>query len=209
MKSSAIIPALNEELTIASVVDALKLAPSVGQVIVVSDGSTDHTAQVARDAGAEVIELVQNLGKGGAMREGVKLARHDTLVFVDGDLIGLTPVHVQQLVEPVLAGQADMSVGIFKRGRRATDLAQRFAPFLSGQRAIRRELFEAVDGLELSRFGAELALTRYVREHHLRVQEVLLADLSHRMKEEKLGIIKGISARVKMYWEIAKYVSGS
>ncbi len=98
-----------------------------------------------------------------------------------------------------------MSLGIFDRGRLATDLAQFFAPGLTGQRALRREILLAATNLEETRYGIEMALNRYAEKLGLAVQAVELPDLSHVMKEEKLGFVKGFAARMKMYWEIARY----
>jgi hypothetical protein len=86
----------------------------------------------------------------------------------------------------------------------ATDLAQRMAPFLSGQRALKRDLLQGISDLDLSRFGVEMALHRYVGDNRVDVMVVILRDLSHLMKEEKLGLWKGMAARIKMYWEIIK-----
>lgn len=207
MGVSAVIPAYNEEKTIYNVVSVLKESPCVSEVIVVSDGSTDRTAQVARNAGAKVITMAKNIGKGGAMMAGVSEASQDVILFLDADLLGLTPYHVQVLVEPVLNGEAHMTVGIFEHGRKATDLAQYLAPFLSGQRVIQRELLTQMPDINNSRYGVEVALTKFINEHKLHVKEVMLADMSHVMKEEKMGLVKGFMARVKMYWEIAKYFS--
>lgn len=138
---------------------------------------------------------------------GVEHATHEVLLFLDADLIGLTPAHVEQLIEPVLSGRVEMAVGVFEHGRLATDLAQMVAPFLSGQRAVTKSLLRRIDNLEWTRFGVEMALTKYAAEHDVKLEEVVLEDLSHVMKEEKLGLWKGLRARVKMYWEIAKSLS--
>jgi len=207
MQVSAIIPAFNEEKTVAGVIRPLKEVPAVAEVIVVNDGSTDNTEKVAREAGAVVISSLQNLGKGGAMMLGVKHASQEVILFLDADLIGLTPAHVERLIEPVLSGRVEMAVGVFERGRLATDLAQMVAPFLSGQRALTKSLLRRMGNLEMTRFGVEIALTKYVAEHDIKVEEVVLRDLSHVMKEEKFGLWKGFRARMKMYWEIAKSLS--
>lgn len=207
MQVSAIIPAYNEEKTIADVIRPLHQVPAVAEIIVVSDGSTDRTAEVAREAGAQVIVSETNKGKGGAMMLGANRAREELLLFLDADLIGLTPQHVEQLLEPVLSGRVEMAVGIFEHGRLATDVAQLVAPFLSGQRVLTKRLFKQVGNLEWSRYGVEMALTKYAAEHDLPYEEVVLEDLSHVMKEEKLGLWKGLQARMKMYWEIAKSLS--
>lgn len=204
---SVVIPALNEEETIAPIIELLVSMDLLEEVIVVCDGCTDNTALLARDAGAQVIELTQNVGKGGAMMVGVRAAKNDVILFLDADLIGLSEEGVINLVTPVLEGRADMTVGIFEKGRVATDFAQTVAPFLSGQRAVRRSLLEGMSDLDASRFGVEIALTRYAVENDLIVEEIELKDMSHRMKEEKLGIVKGVAARMRMYWEIAQYMA--
>ncbi len=206
MQVSAVIPGYNEEKTISDVVKVVTQVPLVNEVIVVDDGSEDNTATVACDAGAKVITLPENHGKGGAMMFGVRNAAGDIILFLDADLIGLTEKHVVDLLLPVYRGGIDMTLGVFGHGRLATDLAQYFAPFLSGQRAVRRQVLEQISDLEVTRFGVEIALTRYALENDLKVQEVELQDLTHVMKEEKLGMVKGFLARLKMYWEIAQHV---
>jgi glycosyltransferase involved in cell wall biosynthesis len=208
-RAVAVIPAYNEEQTLGAVINVTKQVAEIDQVIVISDGSTDKTAQVARAYGATVIELEQNLGKGGAMKVGIDSADAEIFVFLDADLIGLRPDHVKALLKPVLEDRADMVIGVFDRGRVATDLAQVVAPYLSGQRAVKRSVLQGVSGMELARFGVEIALTRHLRKSDTRVIEVTLENLTHRMKEEKLGLLRGFMARMKMYWEILKYTQGS
>jgi len=204
---SVVIPALNEEETIFEIVSLLTGIELLEEVLVVCDGCTDNTAELARAAGANVIELPENVGKGGAMMIGVRAAKSDVVLFLDADLIGLTEKSVVSLVLPVMSGKADMTVGIFEKGRVATDFAQTVAPFLSGQRAVKRVLLEGISDLDASRFGVEMALTRFAIENDLVVEEVILRDMTHRMKEEKLGFLKGVSARMRMYWEIAQYMT--
>jgi polyisoprenyl-phosphate glycosyltransferase len=213
LKVAAIVPAYNEEKTVVDVLDALKKSAQVGQIIVVSDGSEDNTVSVVQNYfcsdgdGIEIIELLQNRGKGGAVMAGLDRCTAEIILILDADLIGLTSDHVEALLQPVTSGEALMSVGIFEKGRVATDLAQKMAPFLSGQRALRRVLLESISDLDLTRFGLEMALHQYVEENELAAEVVQLPDLSHVMKEEKLGFSKGVAARAKMYWEIVKYAA--
>lgn len=206
MKAAAIIPAYNEETTIGAVIDAVKRVPQVAQVVVVSDGSTDRTVHVAKQKGVRVIDLKTNIGKGGAMKRGIQSTAAGVVLFLDADLVGLTERHVEALIEPVADGLAEMSVGLFEGGRMATDLAQAVAPFLSGQRAVRREILDEIGDMDITRFGIEVALTRHVRAKNYRVENVVLSGLTHRMKEEKLGFARGLMARLRMYWEIVRNV---
>ncbi|NLA26240.1 MAG: glycosyltransferase, partial [Firmicutes bacterium] len=157
--------------------------------------------------GVKVVELKENRGKGGAMKAGLDHAGNEVILFLDADLIGLTEAHITALIEPILRKEAVMSLGLFEKGRVATDLAQKVAPYLTGQRALHRDLLSHISDLDLSRFGVEVALHRYVEEHDLPVALVNLTDLSHLMKEEKLGLWRGLAARGKMYWEILKYAA--
>lgn len=209
MKVAAIIPAFNEETTIGDVITTLTQVDLIAEIVVVSDGSDDRTAEVAERRGAKVIIHRENLGKAAAMKTGFEATVSPIVLFLDADLIGLSPMHVRSLLLPVLRGEADMTVGVFDEGRITTDLAQLLAPYLSGQRGVRREIVEEMFRHEIDadvcRFGIEVALTRHINNRGYRTVEVPLEEMSHRMKEEKLGLVKGVKARIKMYYEILKY----
>lgn len=205
MKVAAVVPAFNEDKTIANVVSVLQSSPCIDEVIVVSDGSTDNTAAIAAKLGACVVILPENLGKGGAMLAGVKQTDADYIMFIDADLIGLRQDHIESLLAPISNGEVAATLGVFKKGRVTTDLAQIIAPNLSGQRVIKTSLLDLVRDMDISRFGVELALNRLLEEHHVKWTTVELPELSHVMKEEKLGFWKGILARMKMYKEIITY----
>lgn len=201
----ACIPAYNEEKTLGDVIAVVREVPEIERIIVISDGSTDRTAAVARECGAVCIELQQNVGKGGALKLGIEQADAQVYLFLDADLIGLTAEHVRALLYPVLSGDAQMSLGVLERGRVATDLAHVVAPFLSGQRAVTREVLQGVSGMETARYGIEVAINRHLRKHRIPVRLVGMENLTHRTKEEKLGLLRGFVARLRMYWEIVKY----
>lgn len=206
MKVVAIIPAYNEAERIGGVLEVLQRISEINEIIVVSDGSEDNTVGVALKFNVTVIALPRNIGKGGAMKVGCDYSDADVFLFLDADLIGLQEEHVTELLTPVLSDQADMTIGLFGNGRIATDFAQKVAPFLSGQRAVRRQVLNSIDQLDATRFGVEVALTKYAEDSGIRVIEVSLPDLTHVMKEEKLGFVRGFCARLKMYWEIVKSV---
>jgi LmbE family N-acetylglucosaminyl deacetylase len=198
---SAIIPAYNEALTIGQVIAVLKRVPLINEIMVVNDGSVDDTGAIAHQTGVRVINLNENRGKGSAMVAGARQAAGDWLVFLDADLEGLTPRHVYSLLEPALAGAADMTIGIFNDGRRSTDLAQAISPYISGQRVISRQAFLEA-GVDNSRFEVEVILSRYAHGHHMRVQKVALPNMTHMMKEEKRGVTRGLVQRMGMYKDI-------
>src|SRR6185503_10328477 len=118
---SVIIPAYNEAArlgkTLPVLVDYLRQNFPDGELIVVDDGSSDETAALARkvfqDSGdfrTSVISYKSNLGKGRAVRLGLLAARGDVALFSDADLS--TPIsEAQKLVEPIMNGDFDVTVG--------------------------------------------------------------------------------------------------
>lgn len=205
MKVAAVIPAYNEEKTIADVVKVVRDCALIDEVVVVDDGSQDNTALLAKKARAVVVSLPANIGKGGAMFKGVEYTSAPVILFLDADLVGLRNSHIEKLLNPVLREGYSMSIGVFNKGRLATDLALKIAPFLSGQRVLKRELLKDIDNIDITRFGVEMVLTDYVQKENLSVKEVVLEDLTHRLKEEKMGFFSGFLARLGMYWDILKF----
>lgn len=202
--ATVIIPAYNEGKTIGDIIEVVKKVNIVDKIIVVSDGSIDNTVDIAKKHGVEIVELEDNIGKGGALSRGVDATYSEVILFLDADLIGLNERHVIDLLVPVLNKEVDMTIGIFSNGRLTTDLAQRVAPYLSGQRAIKRYIFESIPNIDITRYGVEVALTKYVMNNNIKSKDVILENLTHVMKEEKLGVVKGLASRFKMYWDIVK-----
>jgi len=113
MRAIALVPALNEEGTIASVVAELRAYDAELEILVVDDGSHDRTAEVARAAGARVLRLPFNLGIGGAVQTGFRYAFENDFelaVRVDGDGQH-DPSQLGAVVEPVVRGETDIAVG--------------------------------------------------------------------------------------------------
>jgi glycosyltransferase involved in cell wall biosynthesis len=95
------------------VVRAVRRVDEVSEIIVVSDGSTDGTAEAAAAAGADlIIQLPKNLGKGGAVMAGARRASSDHLLLLDADLQNLKSEEIAELIRPVISGQCDMAVGV-------------------------------------------------------------------------------------------------
>ncbi|GAA3986444.1 hypothetical protein GCM10023085_80730 [Actinomadura viridis] len=195
-----IIPAKDEGDRIAATVKAALELPGADLVVVVDDGSGDGTGRVAEQAGARVVRHARNRGKGAAMEtgaeavrlldEGREQPRH--LLFLDADLAE-TAREAAPLVEPVRAGEADMTIAVFsstvKLGghgfvvRLSRDGIRRITGWeaaqpLNGQRCLTRAAFEAALPLAAG-FGVETALTIDLLLKGLRVTEVEV-PLAHR-----------------------------
>src|SRR3954453_7556366 len=113
LRRIAIVPAYNEERAIGGVVDELRSFDPGLDVVVVSDGSSDRTAEVAAEHGAHVVRLPFNLGIGGAVQTGFQYAHengYELVVRCDGDGQH-DPAQLPKVLAPVLAGEADIAVG--------------------------------------------------------------------------------------------------
>ena len=199
---AVVIPAWNEADRIQATLTAAAGLSAVALVVVVDDGSKDGTAAAARQAGAAVMRHARNRGKGAAMETGAEAVRlrdqrehRDRprhLLFLDADLAG-TAALAGPLMDPVLAGKADMTIAVFaatvKLGghglvvglsragvRRATGW-QPTQP-LNGQRCLTRAAFEAARPLARG-WGVETGLTIDLLRKGLRITEVEV-ELAHR-----------------------------
>ena len=201
---SAIIAAYNEEKTIAGVLEVLTRNPLVSEVIVVSDGSTDATVEIARSFNVPTIALRENCGKGYAMRVGVGYARHEVLFFVDGDMFNLTDHHIDALIMPVLDDDCDMNIGVRNRDpiRNFFHLQMKVGPVLSGIRVMRREVWDTVPLRYQERFKIEAALNFFCSRAGYRQRQTVIYRLGHLIKESKRGLFPGLTSR----WEMSREV---
>ncbi len=217
MKSvMAVIPAFNEEETIKSTITAVQKVERISKILVVDDGSRDGTAKRAQEAGAQVLILEHNCGKGGAMNRAVELADADIVVFLDADL-GETASQASLIIEPVFNGETDLCIAAFrpptKKGgfglvkgtaRRAI---QKIADIelnspLSGQRAMSREVLMTVTPFHEA-YGVELGMTLNALANGFRVKEVLTE-----MKHNETGRdLRGFIHRGKQFLDVIKVIN--
>jgi len=112
---TAIIPARNEEETIADIVS--RTLPVAEEVLVVDGNSTDRTRSIAEDLGVRVV-TDNGVGKGDAIRVGARAAAHDIVAFLDADG-SHDPNDLTLLVDPIMRGDSDLVIG--SRGRGGSD----------------------------------------------------------------------------------------
>lgn len=209
---AVLIPAFNEADIIGETVQAARAMPDIDEVVVMDDGSTDETASAASQAGAEVLQLVENSGKGAALNFGVEKTQADIYLMIDGDL-GASAGETYRLLEPLLAGHADLSIAVMtaptghKGGFGLVKNLSRWAikkyggmlvtAPISGQRAFRRELIESIGGFEQG-FGVETAMTIDALRNGYKVVEVPL-PLTHRVSGRNWA---GFRHRGRQFWHI-------
>lgn len=136
---SVVIPVYNEQATIGEVIDRVQsvdLGPIAKEIIISDDGSTDASPQIIRERCKHSTELISvhtspiNLGKGAAVRLGLSYATGDIVIIQDADL-ELDPVEYAQMIEPIIAGHADVVFGSrFRRKSSKIPLRTRLANWL-------------------------------------------------------------------------------
>ena len=113
MRILTIVPCYNEEASVGGVVSAIKAACPEADVLVINDGSSDGSAEIAARAGARVVTLPYNMGIGAAMQAGYRYALangYDIAAQVDGDGQH-DPTELVKIFAPVTEGLADIAVG--------------------------------------------------------------------------------------------------
>ncbi|WP_167757102.1 glycosyltransferase family 2 protein [Thiorhodococcus minor] len=155
MKLSIILPAKNEAASLGDLLPRIRQELPEAELLLIDDGSTDATAEIARSGGARVVSHPYSLGNGAAVKTGARAAKGDILVFMDADGQH-DPADIPRLLETLSRGY-DMVVGARSQGSQANwgrglanRLYNRLASYMTGQliedltsgfRAVRAERF--------------------------------------------------------------------
>jgi glycosyltransferase involved in cell wall biosynthesis len=203
MRIEAVVPAYNEAPTIGRVVAALRSSHRVCRVLVVDDGSKDETVAFATAAGADVLRMPQNAGKGKAMLHGLEQGTCSPFVgFFDADLLTLSPAHVDALVGACEEHDLDMCCGLRDYG--LANPFQLLGPVITGERVFRRDLLQMISPECWQGYAIETAMNDIARRAERKVGCVLLEGLEIRNKTAKFGWFSGMARHVKMAGEIRR-----
>ena len=192
---SVIIPALNEERTIRSVIQLAKRNELVSEIIVVDDQSKDQTVSESRKEGVRILTSTQ-LGKGHSMREGMMVAKNELLVFLDADIPNYQEDIIHLLTEPLVNNEADFVKSYFERqAGRVTELLVKplfdiffpqlnhFRQPLSGMIAGKKSFFQKVE-FE-NDYGVDVGLLIDMHQVKARIIEVNIGEVENDMQPLK------------------------
>jgi glycosyltransferase involved in cell wall biosynthesis len=202
IRVSFIVPAYNEAATIGEVLERVTSLGLDAQVIVVDDGSTDGTAEIAERYGAQLIRQGHR-GKGAAIRGAIPYLDGEIVVIQDADM-EYDPADVPSLIEPIQRGVADAVFGSRLSGGRPQRaylfwhrIGNRFLSLLTGvlfnttlsdmetgYKAFRTEVLRSLD-LKQDGFGIEPEITAKISKQRLRVYELPIAYYGRTYEEGK------------------------
>jgi glycosyltransferase involved in cell wall biosynthesis len=215
--AGVIIPAYNEEKCIGTTIKALKGISLIREILVVDDGSTDNTAEVAVREGAILLRLKQNQGKGYAILQGLKTISCPIVLLLDADLCE-SAIEAAKLIRPIQEGKADVAIARFASipGKHGFGLVKGlsrmgvrlltgrdFKTVLSGQRAFRKDIINH-DFFKYRRFGIEFGMTVDLINQGFKICEVDV-QMSHRVTEMDWP---GILHRARQFWDISTVLIG-
>lgn len=213
---SVLIPAYNEEKNIYQTILALREITEIREIVVVDDASNDSTADRAAAAGAKVISLKRNVGKGGALNIGLGQVTGDIIALLDADL-GCSASDVNKLITPVLSDRFDMAIARFPKAKKkggfglVKGLAQKgirhltgldlYSP-LSGQRVMKRKVIDSLGRFE-SGFGVEVGMTIDAVRKGFKITEVDV-QMTH---SETGRDLRGFLHRGKQFVQVAQVLA--
>ncbi|MFH1631380.1 MAG: HAD-IB family phosphatase [Candidatus Aenigmatarchaeota archaeon] len=203
---SLIIPAYNEAKTVGKIIEVAKTVKDIYEIIVIDDGSTDDTADVAKLAGARVFSLKKNRGKGYAVKTGIKKSHGGILLFLDADIRNITTETIEKIISPVIKDEADFAKTTFsRRSGRVTEFVAKplmkifcpsynFSQPLSGQFCVKKKFMESID--IPNNWGIDISTLLDAIRANQRIVEVDIGEMEHESEkksdEEKIEMSENV-----------------
>ncbi len=222
---SIVVPAYNEEATLAKVVEKLLRVPYLLEIVIVDDCSADRTHEIAQRLATQceqirVLRLARNSGKTAALREGFAATKGEIVIVQDADL-EYDPDEIADLIEPIRKGVADVVYGsrfLIRKAARvlyfyhfvANKCLTLFSNLLTnvnlsdvetGYKAFRGEIIRNMI-ITSSGFGFEIEVTAKICKLHCSIFEVPISYYGRTYEQgKKIGMMDGLAA----LWYLVRY----
>ncbi len=193
---TAIIPAYNENKTIANVVKALEKADFVQKVIVVDDASTDGTSDAIENhlGKVTIVKNEQNMGKSQSVLKIIPYIKTEYVFLCDADLRNFTAETANKIIEKAVNGSCEMSVGLRDYG--IWNFVQIWPP-ISGERVLKTDhLVACSKSSHFKNFLMEIVINGYFRQNNLKVIKKVY-PYKQTLQLTKIGFLKGLKQYLK------------
>ncbi|MGV3641949.1 MAG: glycosyltransferase family 2 protein [Adhaeribacter sp.] len=204
-QTTCIIPFYNEEDRVLQVLKVVTQITGITQIICIDDGSTDNTSEQIQADWPQVtlVRLPFNQGKAAAIREGVRLAKHETILLMDADLQSINKTEVEQAIQALAHHNLDM---LILRRINAPWFVKfdRGDTLLSGERLVKKQDLVHILNQEVNHYQVELAINLYMQKHKRNVRWMPWSA-TNTYKAKKMGLVKGYQKEFKMFTDIVMY----
>lgn len=204
---TAVIPVFEEEKNIGKLLKFLLKTSFFDEIICVNDGSTDKSLEIMNGFKNKIIiiNLRKNHGKGYALSEGVKSAKGEIVVFLDGDLVNLTIKHIGQLLSPVLKESKKAVLGYGTPTKDHFYATRSWVKNITGQRVYyRNDLLPHLKEIAKKKYGVEIYLNSLFNKKETKM--IPLVKLTHVWNHKKNKPLKALKRYLKMNKDVAQEI---
>ena len=214
MKVSCIIPAYNEEKSIATTLNTIipLLDWNLFEIIVINDNSNDQTQDILNSYPVQknlhLIHNTNNLGKSGTVTRGIELAKGDYILLLDADLLHLTKQNIIDLIAPIKSWKSRSSIAFIKNSRPLPPFKK--IDYCNGQRIIPTTLLKQ-NIWKISNllwYGLEIFLNQLLIENKISLASVHRDNVENDFHQNKDGLIKGRIKNLKIWRHILYWAWG-